>query len=108
MNGTSLTGADLQVWMALRRVSDGEVTMLGECWQEGGHQLPTYITDALTALCQRGLVMLTEREPGGVARAVLTGNGTARYEYLSRTALGISGGIARSQGLEQGRDDPDQ
>lgn len=63
VTGTSLTGADLQDWMALRRVSDGGVTMLGECWLEGGHRLPGYITEALTALCQRGLATLTAANP---------------------------------------------
>lgn len=107
MNGASLTGPDLYDWMALRRVSDGGVTKLGGCWLERGHRVPGYVTDALTALRQRGLVTLTDHEPGGMARAVLTENGTARFEHLCQSALGTSGRAVRFRRAAQGRDDTD-
>jgi hypothetical protein len=73
-------GADLYDWIALRRVSGGGVVKLGEGWLESGRRVPGYVTDALTALCQRGLVMLAD--PGPMARAALTDAGADRYESL--------------------------
>jgi hypothetical protein len=86
----SLTGADLYHWLALRRVSAGGVTKLGDRWRDHGHRVPDYVTDALTALRQDGLVTLTDPHPGGMARAALTDAGTARFEQLRQLALGIS------------------
>lgn len=67
-------------WIALRRVSGGGMVKLGEGWLQSGRRIPGYVTDALTALCQRGLVTLADSDP--MARAVLTDTGTARYERL--------------------------
>ncbi len=86
----SLTGADLYHWLALRRVSAGGVTKLGDRWRDHGHRVPDYVTDALTALRQDGLVTLTDPHPGGMARAALTDVGTARFEQLRQLTLGIS------------------
>jgi hypothetical protein len=61
----SLTGADLYHWLALRRVSAGGVTKLGDRWRDHSHRVPDYVTDALTALRQDGLVTLTDPHPGG-------------------------------------------
>lgn len=75
-----LAGVDLYDWIALRRVSGGGVVKLDPVWLESGRRVPGYVTDALTALCQRGLVTLTEPDP--IARAAFTDAGTDRYELL--------------------------
>jgi hypothetical protein len=84
---TTLTGTDLYHWIALRRVSNGGVTKLGNRWRDHGHLIPDYVTNALTELHEGALVTLADPHPGGMARAALTDAGTARFEQL---ALGIS------------------
>lgn len=85
-----LSEADLYDWITLRRVSDGGVTRQGNRWMDHGRRVPGYLTDALAALCHTGLVTLTGPPPGDLARAVLTDTGTARYEQLCQSALGLS------------------
>lgn len=90
-----LSGVDVYDWIALRRVDDGGVARLGEWWLDWGHQVPGYVTDALTELCRRELVVLRDLDPaaGCMARAALTDAGTIRYEQLRRqrqTALQMS------------------
>jgi hypothetical protein len=91
MSGASLTGTDLYHWIALRRVHDGEVTQLGGCWRDRGHLVPRYVTDALDELLTGGLVRLADSDPmaEGMVRAALTNAGTARFEQLCQTALGV-------------------
>jgi len=90
MVGDSLTGTDLHHWIALRRVFDGEVTRLDDCWQDHGHPVPGYVTDSLNELLTGGLVTLADPDPTAenIAAAVLTNAGTARFEQLCQTALG--------------------
>ncbi len=40
-------------------------------WLDSGHPVPGYVTDALAALCERGLVTLADPVPGGLVRAAL-------------------------------------
>lgn len=81
-----LTGADLYDWIALRRVSTGAMAKLGDRWLEGGRHVPGYVSDALTALCERGLVTQSDPEQAtdGMARAALTAAGISRYLQLCR------------------------
>lgn len=85
-----MTGADLYHWVAMRRVSAGQVTRLGEGWLDRGHPVPDYVTNALTQLCDGALVALADSKPGGMSRVALTDAGTDRFEQLCRIALGIS------------------
>jgi hypothetical protein len=91
MAGTSLTGADLYHWIALRRVLDGEVTRLDGCWRDHGHLVPGYVTDALDELLTGGLVTLAD--PGlmadGMAFVALTNAGITRFGQLCKIALGV-------------------
>jgi hypothetical protein len=91
MAGDSLTGTDLHHWIALRRVFDGEVTRLDGCWRDHGHPVPGYVTDALNELVRGGLVTLTDPDSTteNIAPAALTNTGTARFEQLCQTALGL-------------------
>lgn len=75
-----LRGTDLYDWIALRRVSGGGVVKLSGGWWECGRRVPGYVAEALTALCQRGLVTLSG--PAPLARAVLTDAGVERYQRL--------------------------
>ncbi|HEY3894271.1 MAG TPA: hypothetical protein VGL88_02775 [Pseudonocardiaceae bacterium] len=81
-----LTGADLYDWIALRRVSTGAMAKLGDRWLEGGRHVPGYVCEALTALCERGLVTQSDPEQAtdGMARAALTPAGITRYLQLCR------------------------
>ena len=91
MPGASLTGTDLYHWIALRRVFDGEVTRLDGCWRDHGHLVPGYVSDALNELLGGGLVTLGGPDPmaENIASAALTNAGTARFEQLCQTALGL-------------------
>lgn len=77
-----LSGADLYDWMALRRVSGGDVARVGGGWLDGGHRVPGYVAHALTELLAGGLVVLVDRDPYGMRRGALTDSGAARYEWL--------------------------
>jgi hypothetical protein len=90
MPGDSLTGIDLHHWIALRRVFDGEVTKLDDCWRDHGHRVPGYVTDSLNELLTGGLVTLAHPDPTAenIASAALTTTGTARFEQLCQRALG--------------------
>jgi hypothetical protein len=90
MAGDSLTGTDLHHWIALRRVFDGEVTRLDDCWRDHGHLVSGYVTDALNELLTGGLVTLADPDPTAenIASAALTNTGTGRFKQLCQTALG--------------------
>jgi hypothetical protein len=90
MAGDSLTGTDLHHWIALRRVFDGEVTRLDDCWRDHGHSVPGYVTDSLNELLMGELVTLANPDPTAenIAPVELTKAGTARFEQLCQTALG--------------------
>jgi hypothetical protein len=83
MTRPQLTGADLYHWMALRRVSDGGIAKVNDHWLERGRRIPGYIADALTALCDTGVVALAELDVWNMRRAALTATGAARYEQLN-------------------------
>jgi hypothetical protein len=91
MTRVPLAGAEVYEWVALRRVSGGEVTKVDHRWWESDHQIPGYLTGALAQLLARGLVRLLDPNPSGsargVARAVLTTTGAERYEHLCQSAL---------------------
>ncbi|MGH3852878.1 MAG: hypothetical protein ACRDR6_05155 [Pseudonocardiaceae bacterium] len=86
-----MSGTDLYHWIALRRVFDGEVTRLDGCWRDHGHLVPGYVTDALNELLTGGLVTLADSDQtaGKIDPAALTNAGTARFEQLCQTALGL-------------------
>jgi hypothetical protein len=90
MVGDSLTGIDLHHWIALRRVFDGEVTKLDDCWRDHGHPVPGYVTDSLNQLLMGELVTLADPDPAAenIAPAALTNAGVARFEQLCQRALG--------------------
>lgn len=77
-------GTDLYDWMALRRVSGGGIAKMDDHWLEHGHRIPGYIADALTALCDTGVVALAEVDVWAMRRAVLTDTGIIRYKQLNR------------------------
>ncbi len=86
----SMTGADLYHWVAMRRVSDGGVTKLGDRWLDRGRPVPDFVTDALNELFERALVALADSESGNMPRAALTDTGATRFEWLCQIALGMS------------------
>jgi len=79
-----LVGTDLYDWVALRRVSAGGTTRMGDHWFDHGRLVPGYVADALTTLCDNGLVAVATLDVWGMQRAALTGAGTARYQQLGR------------------------
>ena len=87
---SALTAAEVDQWQAMRRVSVGRVTLLGDRWLDSGRGVPNYITVALAALRAATLVMLVDSMSGGMPRAVLTGVGDARFEQLCQAVLGMS------------------
>jgi hypothetical protein len=56
---------------------------MSSSWLEHGYRIPDYVADALTALCDAGVVTLAEVDEWGLRRAALTGTGTDRYHQLS-------------------------
>lgn len=80
--GYRLTGADLYDWIALRRVSAGGIAKMNDHWFDGGLRVPGYVTDALTVLCDKELVVLAELDTCGMQRAALTVAGTVDYQRL--------------------------
>jgi hypothetical protein len=88
MAKASLTGTDLFRWIALRRVFEGEVTRLSDCWHDHGHRVPGYVTGALDELLGEGLVMLADPDPmaQGAIPVALTDVGAVRFKYLCETA----------------------
>ncbi|MGH3781839.1 MAG: hypothetical protein ACRDRO_14755 [Pseudonocardiaceae bacterium] len=79
-----LAGADLYDWMALRRVSGGGIAKMGDHWFDHGRRIPGYVADALTVLCDNGVVTLAELDAWGMQRAAMTNTGTARHQQLRR------------------------
>lgn len=96
MTRAPLVGTDLYDWIALRRVSDGGIARMGDCWFDGGRRVPCYVTDTLAGQCEAGLVTLADPDEWGLARAALTGTGTTRYEQLCRQRQRV--GIADDNG----------
>ncbi|MGH9206712.1 MAG: hypothetical protein ACRD1G_09170 [Acidimicrobiales bacterium] len=86
-----LAGAEVYEWVALRRVSGGEVTKVDDRWLERGHRVPGYIADTLPGLLADGLVMLLDLDLGAVARIARTNAGTDRYEQLCQQVLLLPG-----------------
>lgn len=80
--GHRLTGADLYDWIALRRVSVGGIAKMYDRWFDGGLRVPGYVTDALTELSDKELVVLAELDTCGMQRAALTVAGTVHYQRL--------------------------
>ena len=105
--GPSLTGADLYHWVALRRVSNGGITKLGERWLDHGAPVPGYLTAALTELSELALVTLVHPASGGASRVVLTAAGTDRFEQFCQVALGLSAAQFMAFYHRAGADEPD-
>lgn len=84
-----LTGTDLYDWIGLRRVNGGRVVKLGNRWLQSGHPVPDYVAEALIALHTRGFITLADPDPKKevTARAMLTNDGTVRYQQLCRQRL---------------------
>jgi hypothetical protein len=87
MTRAPLAGAEVYEWVALRRVSAGEVTKADHRWLVNGHRVPAYIADALARSLATGLVILLHPNTQGVTQAVLTASGYTRYEQLLHRAL---------------------
>ncbi|MGQ0717525.1 MAG: hypothetical protein ACT4NP_09465 [Pseudonocardiales bacterium] len=105
-----LAGADLYDWMALRRVSEGGIAKMGDCWLESGHRVPGYVASSLTELVAGGLVALADQDPYGLRRSALTDAGTVRYEGLRQLRqVALQGARPRFGTTCQraGVDDPD-
>ncbi len=79
-----LTGADLYDWMALRRVSAGGITRMGNHWLDHGRRIPDYVADALATLCDSNAVTLAEPDGWGLRRAALMDTGSALLAQLCR------------------------
>jgi len=83
-HNSPLAGSDLYDWIALRRISGSGIARVGDRWFDGGPRVPGYVADALTALCEDGLVRLVNLEKMAMARVALTDAGAIRYEHLCR------------------------
>jgi hypothetical protein len=83
-HNSPLSGSDLYDWIALRRVSGEGIVKRGDRWFDGDRRVPGYVADALTALCENGLVRLVNLDRMAMARAGLTDAGALRYEHLRR------------------------
>jgi hypothetical protein len=69
--------------IALRRVHDGDVVLLGERWLCNGRPVASYLPDAFDELVTTGLIaMSTADSVTPVLRAALTTAGAARYSAL--------------------------
>ncbi|MGH3942679.1 MAG: hypothetical protein ACRDTG_29465 [Pseudonocardiaceae bacterium] len=78
-----LTGTDLLDWIALRRVGEGGVTMLGAHYFDHGRRVPCFVPDAFRRLADGELIDLLDPDyPGGLRRVVITPGGRARYQKL--------------------------
>ncbi|MGH3772781.1 MAG: hypothetical protein ACRDRW_15555 [Pseudonocardiaceae bacterium] len=91
MTRVPLAGAEVYEWVALRRVSGGEVVKVGDRWLESGHRVPGYLTDTLVGLLAGGLVMLADPGAEAMAWVVLTNTGADRYEWLCQQVLLLPG-----------------
>ncbi|MGH3928390.1 MAG: hypothetical protein ACRDTF_00255 [Pseudonocardiaceae bacterium] len=79
-----LTGPELLDWIALRRVYQGGVAMLGSHYLDHGQRVPCYLPEACRRLADAELIELLDPDyPGGLRRVVITSHGRARYQELS-------------------------
>jgi hypothetical protein len=103
-------GVDLNAWMALRRVSKGGITTVGDQWLHSGRRVPGYIADALTELLAGGLVALADVDLYGMRRSAFTDAGAAHYEGLCQqrqAALTMPAAQFNTTGKRADVDDPD-
>jgi len=79
-----LTGTELLDWIALRRVCQGGVAMLGSHYLDHGQRVPCFLPEAFRRLADAKLTgLLNPDHPGGLRRVVITLTGRARYQELS-------------------------
>ncbi|MGH3938387.1 MAG: hypothetical protein ACRDTG_07080, partial [Pseudonocardiaceae bacterium] len=79
-----LTGTELLDWLALRRVCEGGVAMLGSRYLDRGRRVPCFLPKAFRRLADAELTELLESSSaGGLRRVVITSRGRARYQELS-------------------------
>lgn len=79
-----LAGIELLDWLALRRVGEGGVAMLGSHYLDRGRRVPCFLPEALRRLAEGKLTELLDSDsPGGLRRVVITSRGRARYRELS-------------------------
>ncbi|MGH3939138.1 MAG: hypothetical protein ACRDTG_10990 [Pseudonocardiaceae bacterium] len=83
-----LTGPELLDWIALRRVSEGGVTMLGAHYLDHGQRVPCYLPEAVRRLADAELTeLLDPNHPGGAQRVVITSRGRTRYQELNAICI---------------------
>lgn len=69
--------------IALRRVHDGDVVLVGGQWLDHEHPVASYLPDALVELVRTGLIVVAIADDAtSTLRAALTTAGTARYQEL--------------------------
>ena len=84
-----LTGTELLDWIALKRVRQGGVAVLGSHYLDHGRRVPCFLPEAFRRLADAGLTELLDSSlPGGLHRVVITLGGQSRYQELSAVAGG--------------------
>lgn len=80
-----LTGPELLVWIALRRVHTGRVAQFEGRYYDSGRRVPCFLPAVFDDLVKAGLLALAEPDPAsaGLRRVVLTSEGRARFVVLS-------------------------
>jgi len=78
-----LTMTDLLDQIALRRVDQGSVTMLGAHYLDHGRKVPCFLPETFHRLADAQLTKLLDPDhPGGLRRVVLTPRGQVHYQEL--------------------------
>ncbi|MGH3931875.1 MAG: hypothetical protein ACRDTF_18090 [Pseudonocardiaceae bacterium] len=82
----TLTGEDLFVWLALRRVEYRRLTEVGGRYLDHGRPVSCFLPDVLDDLIQAGVLVLGDPDPraGDMRRLAMTETGQARYARLCR------------------------
>ncbi|MGH3915669.1 MAG: hypothetical protein ACRDTC_20015 [Pseudonocardiaceae bacterium] len=79
-----LTGPELLDWIALRRVYQGSVAMLGAHYLDHGRKVPCFLPETFGRLDDTELTRVLEPDhPGGLRRVAITSQGRVRYQELN-------------------------
>ncbi|MGH4024084.1 MAG: hypothetical protein ACRDRV_05810 [Pseudonocardiaceae bacterium] len=70
-------------WLALMRVHQGGVTVLGGHFVQHGRPVPEYLVDALVELLRTEQLALVWTDPTGQQHVCVTHAGQARYAELN-------------------------
>ena len=82
MTRAPLFGSDLYHWIALRRVTRGDITTIAGRWFDAGRRVPGYVSNTLVNLRDAGLVTVIDPAASGGAQVMITDAGIARYDAL--------------------------